>query len=153
MKLKNLIEYPASGDQLYFEALGIVIAYQLLRLYCGELSCQSAIHGGLAAWQERITATYIEEHLSERIELVTLAHLIRQSPFHFCRAFKKSFGAPPLRYQAKRRVECAKLLLIKPEMSVTDVGLALGFSTTSAFVTSFRKATGFTPTGYKRSLG
>jgi AraC family transcriptional regulator len=153
MKLKTLIEHPASGDKCYFDALGIVIAYQLLHSHYGEPGRQSPNQGGLAPWQQRITAHYIDQHLSQRITLATLARLVRQSPFHFCRAFKESFGAPPLRYQTRCRIEYAKLLLTKPEMSVTDVGLTIGFSTSSSFVTAFRKATGFTPSGYKRSLG
>ena len=111
------------------------------------------MQGGLAPWQQRIAADYIDQHLPQRIMLSTVAHLVRQSPFHFCRAFKESFGVPPLRYQTRRRIEYAKLLLTKPEISVTDVGLTIGFSTSSSFVTAFRKATGFTPTGYKRGLG
>src|SRR5215469_12194675 len=148
MKLENFIEHPALGDQSYFEALGIVIAYQLLRLHCGELSRQSPMQGGLAPWQQRIATDYIDQHLRQRITLATLAHLVRQSPFHFCRAFKESFGVPPLRYRTRRLIEYAKLLLTRPEMSVTDVG-----RTSSSFVTAFRKTTGYTPTGYKRSLG
>jgi AraC family transcriptional regulator len=153
MKLEHLIEHPALGDKCYFDALGIVIVYQLLRLQCGELSCQSPMQGGLAPWQQRIAADYIDQHLSQRITLAALARLVRQSPFHFCRAFKESFGVSPLRYQTRCRIEYAKLLLTKPETSVTDVGLTIGFSNSSSFVTAFRKATGFTPTGYKRSLG
>jgi AraC family transcriptional regulator len=152
MQLKNLIEHPASGDQRYFDALGIVIAYQLLRLHHTNLSRRSLFQGGLTAWQQRIATTYIDQHLRQRIKL-TVAHLVRQSPFHFCRAFKKSFGVPPLRYQTRRRIEYAKLLLTKPEMSAADVGLTIGFSSSSSFVTAFRKATGLTPTEYKRSLG
>jgi AraC family transcriptional regulator len=60
---------------------------------------------------------------------------------------------PPLRYQTRSRIEYAKLLLTKPEISITEVGLTIGFSNSSSFVTAFRKATGFTPTGYRRTLG
>jgi AraC family transcriptional regulator len=60
---------------------------------------------------------------------------------------------PPLRYQSRRRIEYAKLLLTKPETSVTDVGLAIGFGSSSSFVTAFRKATGVTPSVYRRGLG
>jgi AraC family transcriptional regulator len=35
---------------------------------------------------------------------------------------------------------------------VTDVGLAVGFSETSSFTAAFRKATGLTPTAFRRSL-
>ena len=43
-------------------------------------------------------------------------------------------------------------MLAKRSHSVTDIGLALGFSETSSFTAAFRKATGLTPTGYHRSL-
>ena len=56
-------------------------------------------------------------------------------------------------YQTDRRVECAKLLLARPAVSVTDVGLTMGFCDTSSFSAAFRKATGFSPTGYQRTLG
>jgi len=153
LKLKNLIEKPELGDERYFQALGIVIAYRLLAIQAGNARNQSFTRGGLAAWQQRITLAYIEEHISEHVKLATLARLVRKSPFHFCRAFKNSFGMPPLRYQAKRRIEQAKILLARPEMSVTEIGLTVGFGCSSSFATAFRKATGFTPTEYQRSLG
>jgi AraC family transcriptional regulator len=154
LKLIDLVEHPVSGDQLYFEALGVVIVYQLLRLHRGGPGGQPQVRGGLGPWQQRIATAYIEEHLTERIELATLARLARRTPFHFCRAFKQSFGMPPLRYQTRRRIEHAKLLLLaKPAMSVTDIGLTIGFGCSTSFATAFRKATGVTPTAYQRSFG
>ena len=40
----------------------------------------------------------------------------------------------------------------KPELSVTEVGLAVRFSGTSPFTPAFQKATGLTPSAYHRSL-
>ena len=153
MNVKNLIEQPELREEPYFQALGTVIAYQLLRRHKSDSRDQSPTRGGLAAWQQRITLAYIEEHISKRIELATLAHLVRLTPFHFCRAFKQSFGMPPIRYQANRRIERAKLLLAIPTMSMTEIGLTIGFGCSSSFTAAFRKATGFTPTEYQRSLG
>jgi AraC family transcriptional regulator len=154
VKLKSLVESPASEDRLYFEALGVVLVVELLRLSCGAPEVQRVqARGGLAAWQERMLAEHIEQHLAERIPLGTLARLAGLSPSHFCRAFKQSFGMPPHRYQTERRMERAKQLLAAPASSVTDIGLTMGFRDTSAFSTAFRKATGFTPTGYQRNLG
>ena len=110
------------------------------------------VRGGLAAWQQRIAATYIDEHLGEHISLATLAQLARLSPYHFCRAFKQSFGVPPHRYHTSLRIERAKVLLEKHPISVTEIGITLGFSDTSSFTVAFRKATGLTPTGYHRSV-
>ena len=106
------------------------------------------MRGGLAAWQQRIVTTYIEEHLAEPILLATLAELAGLSTYHFCRAF----GLPPHRYHTSRRIEHAKTLLAKPALSVTDIGMTVGFSGTSSFTAAFRKATGLTPSAYHRSL-
>jgi AraC-like DNA-binding protein len=151
-KLTALIEGPASDDCYYLEALGRVLAHELMRVNQGNTQGKQAVRGGLAAWQQRIVTAYIEEHLSESVPLAQLAGLVSLSSYHFCRAFKQSCGLPPHRYHTSRRIERAKALLSKPVFSVTDIGLTLGFSETSSFTAAFRKATGLTPTAYHRSL-
>jgi AraC family transcriptional regulator len=152
LKLKRLIESAGSDNSPYFEALGIVLAHELVRLNAGAPRIEAPVRGGLAAWQQRTVTTYIEEHLAEQISLATLAQLVRLSPYYFCRAFKQSFGVPPHRYHSSRRIEYAKTLLAKPASSVTDIGLTVGFSETSSFTAAFHKTTGLTPTAYRRSL-
>jgi AraC family transcriptional regulator len=151
-KLTALIESPESDNRDYLEALGRVLAHELLRLQQGSAPAKQLIRGGLAAWQQRMVTTYIEEHLGEPILLATLAELAGLSTYHFCRAFKQSFGLPPHRYHTSRRIEHAKTLLAKPALSVTDIGMRVGFSETSSFTAAFRKATGLTPSAYHRSL-
>jgi methylphosphotriester-DNA--protein-cysteine methyltransferase len=46
----------------------------------------------------------------------------------------------------------AKSLLANRKLSVTEIGLDVGFSETSSFTSAFRKVTGKTPTDYRRSL-
>jgi AraC family transcriptional regulator len=75
------------------------------------------------------------------------------STFHFCRAFKQSFGVPPHRYHTNRRIEQAKAMLAERKHSVTEVGLTVGFSETSSFTAVFRKITGQTPSRYHRAFG
>jgi AraC family transcriptional regulator len=152
LKLKRLMENAGADSGPYFEALGIVLAHELVRLNAGFSRIEAPVRGGLAAWQERTVTAYIEEHLAEQIPLATLAQLVRLSRYYFCRAFKQSFGMPPHHYHVHRRVEHAKSLLAKPGSSVTDIGLALGFSETSSFTTAFHKTIGLTPTAYRRSL-
>jgi AraC family transcriptional regulator len=151
IKLKALIEDPRADDRPYREALGIVLAHELVRLNLG-VARTGPVRGGLAAWQQRVVAAHIEEHLSEPISISTLAHLVRLSPYHFARAFKQSFGMPPHQFHIHRRMEQAKILLAMPAVSVTEVGIALGFRATSSFTSTFRKMTGLTPTGYQRTV-
>lgn len=151
LKLEALIEGGPSGSRLYAEALGMVLVHELLRLNGGAL--HSALkRGGLAGWQQRSVAQYIEENLGEQISLADLARLAHLSIFHFSRAFKQTFGMPPHRYHTSRRIERAKILLASLSQSVTEIALDTGFSDTSSFTAAFRKWTGRTPTEYRRSV-
>lgn len=151
-KLRQAIDVPGGANRLYVEALGVVLIHELVRLNHGTPQAEVPVRGGLAGWQQRIVSAYVEEHLSEQIPLATLARLVRLSTFHFCRAFKQSFGVPPHRYHTNRRIERAKLLLAERDHSVTEVGLSLGFCETSSFTAVFRKITGLTPSRYHRAL-
>jgi AraC family transcriptional regulator len=148
-KLKREIEAGASKDERYAQALVAVLAHEIVRLdeTAPELV---AVRGGLAAWQQRRIAEYIEEHLAEDFPLTALAGLAGLSTYHFARAFKRSFGIPPHRYHTHRRIERAKALLAKPKAAVADVAVELGFSGASAFAATFRRSTGQTPTDYRR---
>ncbi len=151
-KLAALIAGLQSDSRDYLEALGRVLVHELVRARQGQSRVRQLLRGGLASWQQRIVTAYIEEHLAEQIPLATLAELVGLSAYHFCRAFKQSFGLPPHRYHTSRRIEHAKTLLAKHSMSVTDVGMSVGFAETSSFTAAFRKATGLTPSAYHRSL-
>jgi AraC-like DNA-binding protein len=149
VKLAATIE-DGSETERYTEALAIVVAHDLLR---GNRKVSPRARGGLALWQQRIVAAYVEEHLAELIALSTLAGLVRLSSFYFCRAFKQSFGIPPHRYHINRRIERAKTLLADSTRSVSDIALAVGFSETSSFSAAFRQSTGTAPTEYRRARG
>ncbi len=74
LKLVKLIESAGPNNRPYFEALGIVLAHELMRVNAGGSRIESApARGGLAGWQQRIVTAYIEEHLAEQIPLKTLA--------------------------------------------------------------------------------
>jgi AraC family transcriptional regulator len=150
-KIKN-----AAGSglrhRIYRNALGLVLVHELMRLNGADLPAAPPARGGLAGWQQRRVAEYIEAHVADDISLSQLAELARLSPYHFARAFKQSFGVPPHRYHTARRVEHAKALLAQPDRSVTEIGLQVGFSETSSFSAAFRRLTGNTPTQFRRDL-
>jgi AraC family transcriptional regulator len=154
MKLRAQVETATPGRRLYSEALSVVLLHELLRINNnnGGTAPAPIVRGGLAAWQQKRVADYIEEHLADDVSLATLAGLANLSPYHFSRAFRQSFAMPPHRYHLSRRIERAKSLLADMELPVTEIGLRLGFGESSAFTATFRKFTGRTPTDFRRSL-
>jgi AraC family transcriptional regulator len=144
-KLKQQVN---AGSRLphYAEALGILLAHELIRMNNG--AARAVARGGLSGWQQKRVADFIEEHLASDVRLSDLSALVDLSPYHFARAFKQSFGLPPHRYHVGRRIERAKELLA--ERSVTEVALAVGFSETGSFSTAFRRITGTSPREFRR---
>lgn len=151
-KLRQAVDGTDSVNELYVDAIGTILRHELFRFDKGSSRVEPLVKGGLATWQQRIVAAYIEEHLSEHVPLASLARLARLSTFHFCRAFKQSFGVPPHRYHTNRRIERAKVMLAERRHSVTEIGLAVGFCETSSFTAAFRKITGQSPSRYHRAL-
>jgi AraC family transcriptional regulator len=151
VRLKSLLNDYSTSDQLCMAAVAMFI-HDISKLNGTQTARQIYCRGGLAAWQQRNVIAYVESHLAERISLATLAGLVGFSESHFCRAFKRSVGKPPHRYQLERRIECAKTLLADRSVSVTEIALKLGFSDSSSFASAFRRVTGMTATRFARSL-
>jgi len=149
LKLKAEVGSCDPGSRQYAEALSLVLMHELIRLERTTSVAARPIRGGLPVWQQKRVVEFIEEHLAEDVSLLTLAELVDLSVYHFARAFKQSFGVPPHRYHMDRRMDRARSLLQRPALSVTQIGIQIGFRETSSFTRAFRKITGITPTEYR----
>jgi AraC-like DNA-binding protein len=128
----------------------ILLMHELIRPERTISTVARPLRGGLPEWQQKRVMEFIEAHLAEEIPLAALAELADLSLFHFARAFTQSFGVPPHRYHMARRMDRARNLLQKPALSVTQIGIQIGFRETSSFTKAFRRFTGLTPTEYRR---
>ena len=150
LKLKAEVGNSGPCSRQYAEALSLVLMHELTRLERPESAAVRPLRGGLPLWQQKRLVEFIEEHLAEELSLAALAELSGLSLYHFARAFTQSFGVPPHRYHMARRMDCARNLLRKLTLSVTEIGIQTGFRETSSFTRAFRRFTGLTPTEYRR---
>jgi AraC family transcriptional regulator len=137
------------GSKLYIESLTNALAVNLLRNYSTKKDSIAVYAGGLSERQLLLVTDYINDHLSTEIKLSDLAELAGISQFHFSRLFKLSMGVSPHQYVIAQRIERAKLLLKKPEMSVTEIAFLCGFNSHSHLGKYFRQLTGTTPKDYR----
>jgi AraC family transcriptional regulator len=154
--LELLSREAAHGDpssRLFVEQAIDLLCTQLVRGHSSfaALSAPSAARG-LAAWQVKRVTEYMRDRVHEEIGLNELAGLVNLSRFHFCTAFRQATGSTPHEWLVTERVKRARELLTDSSLSVTDVALAVGYGTPSAFTASFRKLVGMTPTEFRRRL-
>ena len=99
------------------------------------------------------TLNYILDNITEELPLEELAALANLSCSQYKQKFKKQLGISPRHFINQQKIEHSKLLLLEG-MSVTDIAMLLGFTTSSYFSTVFKKYTLYTPTEYleKESL-
>ncbi|WP_406514872.1 AraC family transcriptional regulator [Streptomyces sp. NBC_00873] len=135
-----------TGDWINYALLQHTLATAMLELTRGFTGAGSSA----AAWpHHRVTQVlaWIEEHLTEPITPAELAAMAELSTSRFYEAFRAATGTSPKDYLLRRKTEYAREWLQRdPEVSVTAVAHALGFSSSQQFATVFRRYHGISPT-------
>lgn len=139
-----------SASLLFIEdALGLLVR-TLWRTSCDQPK-ERPPTGCLTPRQASKVTEYIEAHLDGDPLLADMAGLLGLTPNHFSTAFRRTLGEPPHRYLTLRRIERAKSLLLDDDLTVTDIALATGFSSSAHFATAFRRHVGTSPTDWRRA--
>ena len=98
-----------------------------------------------------VIVEFFRENLHRKITLEEVCKKVNYSSSFICRAFKEQTGETLVSYFTRLKVEKAKNLLEKTDMSIVSVAGELGFSEAKYFTAIFRKYAGMTPTEYKKS--
>lgn len=85
------------------------------------------------------------------ITLGDLARLCNRSKSHISHLFKKESGMTLRAYCNNLKLEDAKKILLKTDISVTEVALNVGFNDTSYFIHLFKSSFGVTPLQYRQN--
>lgn len=84
--------------------------------------------------------------------IAAIARDCGMSPHHFIRQFALLFGTTPHQYRLQVRLERAKQLLAVGEEPVTQVCLAVGFTSLGSFSDLFARRIGTAPSLYRRQV-
>ncbi|HEU4462965.1 MAG TPA: helix-turn-helix transcriptional regulator [Solirubrobacterales bacterium] len=91
----------------------------------------------------------MDREYAQPLDVAALARAALMSPAHFSRRFRAAYGETPYGYLMTRRVERAKLLLRRGDMSVSEVCMAVGCTSLGSFSARFTRLVGETPTAYR----
>lgn len=93
---------------------------------------------------------YIQEHCTEELTLMDMANKVGFSKFYFDRLFKQFAGVSFYRYLSQKRIAVAEVLLIDPDISITEVSYRSGFSSVSSFTRMFKIIKLCTPSEFRK---
>lgn len=103
-------------------------------------------------WQMAYALAKMERDYAEPISVAGLAESVYLSERQFRRQFERVYQQPPKVYLQKIRLNAATELLLRKELSVTEVALACGFSDCNYFSRAFRENFGISPTEYRKRI-
>ncbi|MBQ1212987.1 MAG: helix-turn-helix transcriptional regulator [Clostridia bacterium] len=96
--------------------------------------------------------TYVSEHYADTdITNEKLASIANMSTVYFRKLFTQRYGISPMKYLTNIRIETAKNLLLSGNLSVSEVGDAVGFSSVYSFSRAFKKHAGLSPTDFTQN--
>lgn len=94
---------------------------------------------------------YIHDHLHEQLTMEDLAEREQLNPNYFSKLFVKETGCTAKAYILNAKLNTARNMLLYSDYSLTDIALALGFSSQSAFTAAFKKHMGATPGDFRKT--
>lgn len=98
---------------------------------------------------------YIATRFNESLTVDGIAQATHCSAFHLCRIFRQYTGQTLHHYLNQVRLKASLEYVAEPDISLTDIGLALGYASHSHFTKAFHTAFGSPPSSLraKPSLG
>ncbi len=91
----------------------------------------------------------MDREYAQPLDVAALARTALMSPAHFSRRFRETYAETPYSYLMTRRIERAKSLLRRGDLSVTDVCFAVGWTSLGSFCARFSELVGEPPSTYR----
>lgn len=134
--------------------------YRMVAYLCAAWSCYIdnsepvAPSKAAAKLSERMRAAlaFMGGHYADPIETCDIARAACVSESALLRCFRETLQTTPHAYLQSLRLDKATEFLRDPDVSMAQVAARAGFSDSSHFSRTFKKALGMTPTAYQRAL-
>ncbi|KJY35720.1 AraC family transcriptional regulator [Streptomyces katrae] len=91
----------------------------------------------------------MDRDYAKPLDVPALARIALMSVGHFQRSFRAAYGETPYGYLMTRRIERAKALLRRGDLSVTEVCFEVGCTSLGSFSSRFTELVGESPSAYR----
>lgn len=98
------------------------------------------------------TEDYIENNLTEKINLDMLANHLNISKYYYHHIFSESRNETIKEFITRVKMERSAIyLVVNHSISITDIALKYGYSDSSSYNKAFKKFFGVSPTQYRKA--
>ncbi|MBX2826528.1 MAG: AraC family transcriptional regulator [Flavobacteriaceae bacterium] len=95
---------------------------------------------------------YVSNNIDGKITVDEMVVIAGMGNTTFFKKFKEATGASPVEYILKRRINHAKMLIKKNELSLKEVAFNSGFNSYEYFCSMFRKVEGQKPSQFRKAM-
>lgn len=96
--------------------------------------------------------SYVDKEYMNKIKMETVADLVNMSYYSFSKFFINNTGKTFPGYVNEVRLTHAKTLLTTTGMSITEIGMEVGFFSTSRFIQRFKESNQMTPQQFRKEF-
>jgi AraC family transcriptional regulator len=100
------------------------------------------------AWL-RAAREFMHENAFVSLTMAQIARAAGRHEIHLAREFRRFFGIPVGAYMRRLRTEQAERLLLKPQISISEIAQSCGFASHSHLCREFKAHFGITPSEYR----
>ena len=130
----------------------MIVFLQLMQLLQSDGTALTPEHGNNMPQDVMIALRYMDEHLTEELDIKAIAAFCCTSVNTLERHFSEVLGTSPFRMLRQKRL-LRSVLHLRNGCSVTEAAMKSGFPDCSNYIQLFRKTFGMTPLQYKKRIG
>lgn len=143
------IESTEVGGSLVLDHLAQILFVHMLRAHADTTDRPAGWLGAVADDGVGAALRAMHADVAHRWTLDELAAISRMSRSAFAATFKNKVGAAPLEYLIAWRMTIARDALDRRTMTISELALAIGYQSESAFSTAFRRVVGISPRRFR----
>ncbi len=135
-----------AGKQLYTAAFQLLMHVKELAEITESVTTENV--------QDEVVSAihYINKHYNEQISLEEIAEMVHLSKYHFCRLFHAATGATFLDYIYNVRLAKVHKMLIETTLSINDIALKCGFTSTAHLTRTFKQVYNTSPREFRKTI-
>jgi AraC-type DNA-binding domain-containing proteins len=150
--IKQILAEATTKETGYELAVSILIKQILLLLLRSDSRKVLAEGDNFDKIRLKPVLDYVEERLTDRIQVEEVCKIANMSYYYFVKYFKKTIGLSFTEYVNYRKVKRAERILLTKDLSISEVGERIGMPNMAHFYKMFKKYNHCSPKQFQRKM-